>query len=465
MVTTGYHERSVAIGELKLAYQEWGEPGAPTILALHGFGVSGHMFDEFGQRVEDRYRLISLDQRGHGDSDWSPEGDYTRDAFVADIEEARQALGLDHFILMGHSMGGLNAVDYCSRHPERVDALILVDVGSEATKEGVENIRRFTQGPDELEFDEFVHRAMQFNKRRTEANIRERMRHRLRPLESGKWTWKFDKRFREGNGAVESGSALSGDELWQQYRSLTVPTLLIRGLESDILSQEVAQRLATEMHRARLVVVPEAGHSVPGDNPDDFTEAVTEFLGDVHENRFMPHPAEAPPPLDELVETHREWRPTGGRLLALAIVGAAAVAVVGALVLTRSSTRRRKRRRPAHPRAVSARAARAGRGLPAAGRARLRKSRRGRALAQGVEAGARRAGRSRAVGEARLRAKPLAARAGSAARHAANSPTARIARFLIVRGLRLGLAQCRANVEGLARRRRKRGRRRLRWRS
>ena len=468
MVTTGYHERSVAIGDLKLAYQEWGEPSAPTILALHGFGVSGHMFDEFGHRIEDRYHLIALDQRGHGDSDWAPDADYTRDAFVADIEEARQALGLDHFILMGHSMGGLNAVDYCSRHPERVDALILVDVGPEAAKEGVENIMRFTQGPDELEFDEFVHRAMQFNKRRTEANIRERMRHRLRPLEGGKWTWKFDKRFREGNGAVKSGSDLSSDELWQQYRSLPMPTLLIRGLESDILSQEVAQRLATEMRRARLVVVPDAGHSVPGDNPDDFTGAVTGFLRDLQEDRFMVDPPQSPPPLDDLVETHREWRPSGARLLGLAIVAAAALAVVGAVVLSRTASRPKKRRRLTRPRTISVaqagRALHAGRALPAAGRSRLRKSKRSRALAQRLESEARRASSSRAVDEARRRAIPAAEHARGVAGQAARSATKRLVRHLIVRGLKVGFARGVASI-GPARGRRKQRRRRPRWRS
>jgi pimeloyl-ACP methyl ester carboxylesterase len=123
MVTTGYLERDVAVDDLKLHYQEWGSTSAPAVLMLHGFGVSGHMFDEFAERMQDQYRLIALDQRGHGDSDWSSDGDYTREAFVADVEGFVAALGLERFILVGHSMGGLNAVSYTVKNPQRVRAL------------------------------------------------------------------------------------------------------------------------------------------------------------------------------------------------------------------------------------------------------------------------------------------------------------------------------------------------------
>lgn len=339
-LTATYRERTATSGDLRLAYQEWGSDGGPVILALHGFGVSGHMFDEFGQRAADRYRLINLDQRGHGDSEWSPDGDYTREAFVADVEAVREELGLERFILMGHSMGGLNAVEYTFQHPERVSALVLVDVGPEAAKEGVDNIMRFTRGPDELDFDEFVQNAMRFNTRRTEENIRERMRHRLRPLENGKWTWKFDKRFREGEGAVRSGSQLSSDELWRRFRELAPPVLLIRGEQSDILSQEVADRTAGEIRNARLVVVPGAGHSVPGDNPDGFTSAITGFLADLDEGAF-PEPDATPIPIPEDIEELRSgWRERDRRfpgvpLIAGIAVGLAAVAATVAFVFSR----------------------------------------------------------------------------------------------------------------------------------
>jgi pimeloyl-ACP methyl ester carboxylesterase len=349
VVTATYTDRDIKVGDLKLHYQEWGSPGNPAVLMLHGFGVSGHMFDEFAERVQDRYRLIALDQRGHGDSDWSEAGDYSREAFVADVEGFRQALGLDHFVLVGHSMGGLNAVSYTVTHPGRVSSLILVDVGPEAAKEGVDNIVRFTRGPDELEFEQFVELAHRFNQRRTIENIRERMRHRLKPAGDGKWTWKFDSRFRKEDNGLRIGSQLSNDETWKLYRDVPVPTLLVRGEESDVLTQEVAERCVREMQRARLVLVKGAGHSVPGDSPDDFTAAVTTFLDDVVRGAFGPE-VKASLPLDELVEVQAEAerRRRGGSLLALALVTAGGLlAVAGISFALRQKGRRTSSEEPA----------------------------------------------------------------------------------------------------------------------
>jgi|GEM_PF-54804 len=346
MVTAGYLERSVRVGNLNLSYQEWGSPQAEPIVMLHGFGVSGHMFDEFADRMQDRYRLIALDQRGHGDSDWAEDGNYSRDAFVEDLEGFRKELGLERFILVGHSMGGLNAVTYANRYPERVRALILVDVGPESAKEGVDNIVRFTRGPDELEFEEFVELAHRFNPRRSLENIRERMRHRLKPTENGKFTWKFDKRFRQPDSGLRIGSEATNDDSWALFRAIRVPVLLVRGAESDVLTQSVAERAATEMQRCRLVVVPGAGHSVPGDNPDAFTESVQEFLDDLERGEFEPAAGGETPPLDKLVEEHTAASRRGSSLIVLVFAGAAAViAIGGAGMLVKRQGQKRKEQR------------------------------------------------------------------------------------------------------------------------
>ncbi len=343
MVTTvTYADRDVTVNGLKLHYQEWGSPAAPAILMLHGFGVSGHMFDEFAQRMEDGYRLIALDQRGHGDSDWAAAGDYSRHAFVDDVEAFRKALSLDTFILVGHSMGGLNAVSYAVEHPRQVTALVLVDVGPEAAKEGVDNIVRFTRGPDELDFEEFVEMAHRFNQRRSIENIRDRMRHRLKQMPNGKWTWKFDARFRTQDKELRVGSELTNDQTWQLYRNIAAPALLVRGAESDVLTQDVADRCVREMQRARLVVVPSAGHSVPGDNPDDFTAAVSAFIEDVGRGKFEPAITADPPPLAELV-TAQDRAASRPSLLTVALVGAGAlIAIAGVVLIAKkgSSTRR-----------------------------------------------------------------------------------------------------------------------------
>ncbi|MEP6870809.1 MAG: alpha/beta hydrolase [Anaerolineaceae bacterium] len=345
MVTTGYLEHDVNVRGLKLHYQEWGNPDAPAIVLVHGFGVSGHMFDEFAERVQDRYHLLALDQRGHGDSEWATDGDYSRAAFVEDLEGFREALGLERFVLIGHSMGGLNSVSYGIAYPHRVRALVLVDVGPESAKEGVDNIVRFTRGPDELEFEEFVELAHRFNQRRTLENIRERMRHRLKPAESGKYTWKFDKRFRAQDSSLKIGSELSNDESWQLFRDIRVPTLLVRGAESDVLSAEIAERATREMASARLVTVSGAGHSVPGDNPDEFTAGVQQFLTDVERGQFASAATPEPPTLERLMEEHEAHRKRGPGTLTLVLAGAGAMtalAGVGLFLRQRSSKKKRR---------------------------------------------------------------------------------------------------------------------------
>lgn len=344
MVMAPYTEHDVTARGLEFHYQEWGDPLATPVFMLHGFGVSGHMFDEFAQRMEKDYHLIALDQRGHGDSQWAEDGDYSREAFVADAEAVREALGLERFILVGHSMGGLNAVAYAVQHPQRVRALILVDVGPESAKEGVDNIVRFTKGPDDLEFDQFVEMAHRFNQRRSIDNIRERMRHRLKPTENGKFTWKFDSRFRKQDSGLRIGSELSNDESWQLFRQVSVPTLLVRGAESDVLTKDVAARAEREMQHARLVVVPDAGHSVPGDNPDDFTAAVRTFLADINNGAFEPAAAGEPPPLRELVQEQEAARRRGiglGSLIVAGIGAALAVAGVSFALKRRADSKKR----------------------------------------------------------------------------------------------------------------------------
>jgi len=281
--TTPYTEGDVLGSQgLRLHYQDWGAHSLPDMLVLHGFGLSGHSFDEVAPEISARFHMTCLDQRGHGDSDWSQDGDYTRDSFVAEIESAVSNLGLKRPVLMGHSMGGLNSAFYTAKNPDAVPALILVDVGPEGAREGVDNIIRFTQGPDELDtFDQFVEMAHHFNPRRSIENIRSRMEHRLKQLPNGKWTWKFDKRFRQKESGLRVGTELRSDELWGVFKSIRCPTLLVRGGQSDILLAEHAEKLAREMSDCRLAVVEGAGHSVMGDNPSGFLTAVLPFLDEV----------------------------------------------------------------------------------------------------------------------------------------------------------------------------------------
>ncbi len=269
-------DRSVTARGLKFHYVEWGAATQPPLLCLHGITQTAHSWDEVAAALAPDYRVLCLDQRGHGDSDWAPDADYTRATQAADIDAITDALHLPRFILAGMSMGGLNAITFTARHPEKVRALIIVDVSPEVQARGVHNIRNFIQAADELDsFDEFVARAHQFNPRRSLENIRSRLSHNLKQLPSGKWTWKYDKALRSRERGFEASALLN---LWDDVRAIRCPTLIIKGGESDILSGESALKLQAAIPHSRLSVVPGAGHSVMGDNPTAFVDAVRPFL-------------------------------------------------------------------------------------------------------------------------------------------------------------------------------------------
>jgi len=269
-----YQDHTLTLRGLRFHYLDWGTAGKPRFVCLHGGAQTAHSWDDFAPAVRGDYHVYALDQRGHGDSDWAPDGDYSRDIQCEDVEAFVSALGLSPFILTGLSMGGINAITYAARYPEKVRALIIVDVGPEIETRGRENIQNFTR-IDELDsFEAFIERAHRFNPRRSLDNLRQRLSHNLKQLPSGKWTWKFDQQ--RLNAGIRSGIGPEG--LWEDVRKIRCPTLIVRGGESDILTPEAAQRLQAVIPNSKLTVVPGAGHSVMGDNPVGFNAAVQEFL-------------------------------------------------------------------------------------------------------------------------------------------------------------------------------------------
>jgi pimeloyl-ACP methyl ester carboxylesterase len=273
-MTTLYQNQMLSLRGLCFHYLDWGSEGKPPFVLLHGGAQTAHSWDDFAPVMRDEYHVYALDQRGHGDSDWAPDGDYSRQTQCADVAAFVSALQLPPFVLAGLSMGGINSITYAARYPETVKALIIVDVGPEIETQGRENIQHFTR-IDELDsFEAFVERAHRFNSRRSLENLRQRLSHNLQQQPNGKWTWKFDQK-RLGSGGR---SGIGPEGLWEDVRKIRCPTLIIRGGESDILTPAAAKRLQAAIPQSRLVTVPGAGHSVMGDNPEGFASAVQEFL-------------------------------------------------------------------------------------------------------------------------------------------------------------------------------------------
>jgi pimeloyl-ACP methyl ester carboxylesterase len=273
-----FKDGQVRANGLRFHYVDWGSRSAPPLLCLHGITQTAHSWDEVAAALSSEYRVICLDQRGHGDSDWAPNGEYNRRAMAGDIDAISDELGLSKFLLCGMSMGGINSITFSAAHPEKVRALVIVDVSPEIKTEGVQNIRSFITASDELDsFEAFVERAHQFNPRRSLENIRSRLSHNLKQLPSGKWTWKYDKALRSGGRGFDASGLL---DLWDDVARIRAPTLIVKGAESDILSADSAAKLQAAIPGSRLAEIPGAGHSVMGDNPEAFVAAVRGFLAE-----------------------------------------------------------------------------------------------------------------------------------------------------------------------------------------
>jgi len=265
------------VNDLDLHYLDWGGAAALPAVALHGFALNCRSWDEVAPALSDALHWYALDQRGHGLSERAPAlADYSRGRMADDIYGFINAAGLDRPVVIGHSMGGMNAMTFASRRPEALRALVLVDVGPEVSVDGAQQVRQFVAGPYELDsleaWVEHTHRYYPF---RSKEGIRKRLAVSLRETAGGKLAKQFDERFRE---AEFRGVADSRGGIWEAARGLRCPTLLLHGEKSPVLKREQAERFAEAVDAVQLVTIPEAGHSVAGDQPEAFAAAVRAFL-------------------------------------------------------------------------------------------------------------------------------------------------------------------------------------------
>ena len=275
-------DRFVEANGMRFHCLDWGNAGAPGMLLLHGFAQTCHSWDFVALAFCDRYHVVALDQRGHGDSDWAEDGDYSPEAQQGDIAAVVSAIGLRDFVLMGLSMGGRNSFTYAATHPDDVRALVVVDAGPQNMRTGSQKIRNFVQQEDELDsVEDFVQRVLAYNPLRDPVQVRGSIMHNLKQLPTGKWTWKYDRRFRQPGGRRFQQDPEMTQRLWRYMESLTCPTLVVRGAQSDIIALDTADGMHKRIPDGRMATVEKAGHLVMGDNPSGFERAVTEFLSEI----------------------------------------------------------------------------------------------------------------------------------------------------------------------------------------
>ena len=269
--------RSIQVGTGGLDFHclEWGEPEGPAILLLHGVAQQAHSWDFVSLALADRFRVVAMDARGHGDSQWPPDGDYSIEAHQSDLDAFVDALGLRDFILIGHSMGGRSAYVFASRRPELLKALVIVDTGPQTTSTGARRIRQFVTLPDALDsYEEFALRVQEYTGRPAWM-VHGSLQHAIRQMPNGKWSWKYDKAIRSPDFNPPTWPA---DRLWQCLESISCPVMVVRGANSDVFAEETMDRMMELIPDCSGAVVPNAGHLVPGDNTKGFLDAIEPLL-------------------------------------------------------------------------------------------------------------------------------------------------------------------------------------------
>ena len=262
---------------LRFHYRDWPSrrASAPDLVLLHGFTGHARSWDAFAEALTDRYRILALDQRGHGETSWATADKYQTSDMADDLAAFVKALGLKKFSLLGLSMGGMVAIEYAGRKPSELARLVIVDIGPEIVTSGAERIRTGVRAEDVFESrDAAFAAARKANPRPPEAHHRHRVDYSLMRTDDGRWTFRYDRALRSPNTL----RTRNPDAAWTSCANIVVPTQIIRGALSDILSPETAARMVETISDARLDIVKDSGHSVPLDAPDGFLDAVRQFL-------------------------------------------------------------------------------------------------------------------------------------------------------------------------------------------
>lgn len=273
----------------RLAADVAGPVDARPVLFFHGGGQTRHSWGSAVATIGSKgWRAYTIDMRGHGESEWAADGDYTIDAFAGDVIAVARAVTVSSGqrpALVGASLGGLASLAALGLEPAAgvADALVLVDVAPRTEEKGRERIGDFMRERAETGFEsleEVAEAVSRYNPHRPPPKDLSGLRKNLRQRD-GRWYWHWDPAFLLGIKGSEDetrSSVADVGRLEDAARSLQIPLLVVRGLVSDLLSEQGAQELLDLVPGSELVTVSGAGHMVAGDRNDLFSDAVINFL-------------------------------------------------------------------------------------------------------------------------------------------------------------------------------------------
>lgn len=263
---------------LALVADAIGPVDAPHILFLHGSGQTRQSWRKALDEAAGRgYRAIALDLRGHGDSAWSPDGVYSLDRFASDLREVITQVG-GAPVVVGASLGGLIGLLVSADQPPPTRALVLVDVTPRIEEKGAREVTSFMHSAPEgfASVEEAAEAVASYLPHRQRPKDTSGLARNLR-LRAGRYYWHWDPAFMQmGKNADFRPSGPTHLDLAAQ--ALTVPTLLVRGGRSRIVSDESARQFTETVPHAQVVDIAKADHMVAGDANDAFNQAVFSFI-------------------------------------------------------------------------------------------------------------------------------------------------------------------------------------------
>jgi pimeloyl-ACP methyl ester carboxylesterase len=265
-------------GSVELHGESFGDPKHQLVVLLHGGGQTRHAWKNLGGSLASvGFHALALDARGHGDSDWATDGAYGTEAQIEDVMSLLVKLGDTHPVLVGASMGGTTSLVAVGRGQIDARALVLIDIAPQLERDGVDRITTFMLATEAgfSSLEEVAEAVAAYQPQRPRPESFEGLSKNVRMGSDGRYRWHWDPRFLSQQTPM--------DPEWKQElegyaERLTLPTLLVRGAMSDVLTESGARKFLELCPAAEYANVSGAGHMVAGDRNDAFSDTVRSFL-------------------------------------------------------------------------------------------------------------------------------------------------------------------------------------------
>jgi pimeloyl-ACP methyl ester carboxylesterase len=268
-------DERVPLNGIRIHYRDWGDPTGPPLVLIHGSGLTARAYDSLACGLAERFRVLVPDMRGHGESDQALDYDWER--AYDDLASFVRALDLPAAGVIGHSMGARISAIYAARQPDRVRALVLVDwaPGATFTPEYAQALAQLF-GMLRIDDPESVLEAARVGQPRLrETEFRHVIESGLRPLAEGGWAWRLDPAVLRGR---DQAFPIDHETATSIVRRVCCPTLVVRAAQSQYVTREQAERAVGLLGDGQLVEIPESGHGLPWEQPEQLLQVCRSFL-------------------------------------------------------------------------------------------------------------------------------------------------------------------------------------------